>query len=146
MVEQSESEMLERRVCLLLLAASSLGRVVLTVQALPAVQPVNCVIDRELVLFRTAAGSRFDHALLDTVVAFEVDNLGVAGERWWSVTVLGRSEIVTDPAENYRLTGLALPAWPTDEQAHFVLIRLDFIQGWCRMHRFGCGPERPRTH
>ena len=79
-----------------LLAQSHLGRVGLTIGALPAIFPVNyCLIDGDIV-FRSSPGSKVSAASRGTVVAFEVDDYHDADRSGWSVLVVGRSEVVHD--------------------------------------------------
>src|SRR5690606_37721252 len=59
--------------CVELLATTPIGRVVFTDHALPAVQPVNFVLDGMTVVMRTTAGSKLAVAARNTVVAFETD-------------------------------------------------------------------------
>lgn len=129
MSEDREALVLERPECVSLLAATTLGRVVICVEALPDVQPVSYVLDGNNVLFRTTDGSKLDAATRNAIVAFQADNLQRGGERSWTVTVVGRAEVVTDPGEITRLSTLALPAWVADEPSHYVRIRMEVVQG-----------------
>ncbi|MEV7179010.1 pyridoxamine 5'-phosphate oxidase family protein [Kitasatospora sp. NPDC093679] len=77
-----------------LLATSSIGRVVYTVGALPAVLPVRYRLDDDgSVLVPATAGSEFLRAVADALVAFQVDEVSEADGSGWSVTVLGRAEV-----------------------------------------------------
>ncbi len=94
--EQSGGEPLSRAQCLRLLGTTKVGRVGLTVGALPVVVPVDYRLWRDQVIFRTAEGSRLHRATTDAVVAFEVDALGT-GEPWgWSVVVTGVARDVSE--------------------------------------------------
>jgi nitroimidazol reductase NimA-like FMN-containing flavoprotein (pyridoxamine 5'-phosphate oxidase superfamily) len=68
-----KTEVLGLDECHRLLRSSTIGRLGVTIDALPAVLPVNFVIDRGAIVFRIAPGSRIDAATADEVVAFEVD-------------------------------------------------------------------------
>ena len=127
---------LGRAECMRLLAAGSLGRVIFIAQALPAVQPVAFTLDGDNVLFRARAGSSLADGTRNDIIAFQVDDIDLnqTDEHWWTVTVIGPSQIVTDPAEINRLETLTLDA-AAPEDAHFVLIRIDVIQGWRRRAR-----------
>ncbi len=102
--------MLSREECLRLLAVTPIGRLVFTHRALPAVQPVNFVLDGETVVIRTAIGSRLAAATRDAVVAFEIDDIDARTGSGWSVTVLGRARGVSDPEEVARLAPPAAAA------------------------------------
>src|SRR5436309_1466959 len=111
LVDRNGLEILERDECLRLLAKVPIGRVALTVGALPTVLPVNfCVFDDQIVV-RTAPGSKLDAALQNTVVAFEVDDFDSLYHRGWSVVVTGRTTAITDPEELSRLEVASVAAW-----------------------------------
>jgi len=57
-----------------LLSSGEVGRVGITVGALPAIFPVNYRIVDGRIFFRTAPGSKMSAAAEGTVVAFEVDD------------------------------------------------------------------------
>lgn len=122
-------EVLEPSECLRLLSEAPIGRVVFTDQALPAVQPVNFVVDGDSVLLRTADGSKLAAAARNAIVAFEVDDIDLTDAQGWSVTVVGHAETVTDPAEIDRLSALPLHHWAPEEGSHFVRIWMEIIQG-----------------
>lgn len=90
-----------------LLATVPVGRIVYTDHALPAIQPVNFVLDGPDVVFRTAEGSKLAVAASRAVVAFEVDQFDAEARSGWSVVLVGRTFEVTEPVERARL--LALP-------------------------------------
>ncbi|MBO1413139.1 pyridoxamine 5'-phosphate oxidase family protein [Streptomyces sp. FH025] len=88
---------LEERHCRRLLAKTSIGRVVYTVGALPAVLPVRYRLDGDgNVLLRTTAGSEFLRAVAGALVAFQADEVSAADGGGWSVTVLGTAEATRD--------------------------------------------------
>ncbi len=122
-------EVLSPSECLRLLGEVPIGRVVFTDQALPAVQPVNFVVDGDCVVLRTADGSKLAAAARNAIVAFEVDEIDVEDARGWSVTVVGHAEAVTDEAEVARLSSLPIPSWSPEESVHFIRIGMEIIQG-----------------
>src|SRR6187200_2130512 len=66
-----ELESLSEEECYYLLATSSIGRVGISVRALPEVLPVNYAVLDGDVIIRTGAGTKLDAALTNAVVAFE---------------------------------------------------------------------------
>ncbi len=100
--------------CADLLASTPIGRVVFTDHALPAVQPVNFVLDGRTVVIRTTRGSKLAAAARNAVVAFETDEFDPAARTGWSVTAIGYARAVTDPAEAERLARLPLAPWAQD--------------------------------
>lgn len=135
--EQSGGEPLSRAQCLRLLGTAKVGRVGLTVGALPVVVPVDYRLWRDRVIFRTAEGSRLHRATTDAVVAFEVDALGV-GEPWgWSVVVTGVARDVSelvDAADAARAELGFRPGgwWTNGTRDRFLAVPTDVVAG-CRL-------------
>jgi nitroimidazol reductase NimA-like FMN-containing flavoprotein (pyridoxamine 5'-phosphate oxidase superfamily) len=111
-----------------LLARGEVGRVGLTLGAMPAIFPVNyAVIDGDIV-FRTAPGSKLTAAADRTVVAFEVDDYDRHDRSGWSVLAIGRSEVVHDAG----ITGPALGSlepWADGNRTSVVRIHPEFVSG-----------------
>lgn len=121
---------LERQECLRLLAKVPVGRIVHTCQALPAVLPVNFVLDNDgAVLLRTSAASELVRAIDGAVVAFEVDEVDAATHSGWSVVVTGEARVVTDPAEHARLTRTGPRSWVPSPDEVFVRIEPELVTG-----------------
>ena len=100
-------EELTRSECFGLLAAGSLGRVAVVDDYGPVIFPVNFVLDRHTIVFRTEPGTKPQAARRGSRVCFEADGADAAGRAGWSVIVRGEITEVTDPDE---LAGLhALP-------------------------------------
>ncbi len=122
-------EVLSREESLALLASVPVGRVVYTDRALPAILPVNYVLDDDSVVFRTGAGSKLAVATREAVVAFEADSFDEATRSGWSVMVLGRSRVVEDAEEIDRLANLDLRTWVPANRQHFVKIEISQVSG-----------------
>ena len=121
---------LPRARCLELLATRPVGRVGVSVGALPAVLPVNFVVAGNRLVFRTAPGTKLGAALARSVVAFEVDAYHPAGEWGWSVLVQGVACEITDPDELAEVRALPLRPWALGERAaRFVCVPLTFVSG-----------------
>ena len=106
-------EVLSRAECLRLLGGARIGRVGLSMGALPAVLPVNFTLVDDAIVLRTAAGSKLDAALANSVVAFEVDSIDPMYHTGWSVLVQGVASEVVDPADRERLLGHPCARGPT---------------------------------
>ncbi|WP_280480258.1 pyridoxamine 5'-phosphate oxidase family protein [Nocardia cyriacigeorgica] len=90
---------LEREHALSLLATAPFGRVVYTRDALPAIRPVNHIVDSGVVVVRTRLTSEFSaavHSFPIMVVAYQADDIDVVGRTGWSVVVTGTARPVTD--------------------------------------------------
>jgi uncharacterized protein len=122
-------EALEREECLALMKTVPVGRIVFTEGALPAIQPVNFVLDGDAVVIRIGIGSKLALAAKSAVVAFECDNFDEAGMTGWSVVMIGRAEAVGAEDEKRRLAGLRLTPWALGNRAHYVRIAPEIVRG-----------------
>lgn len=117
--------------CMELLTSVPVGRVGITIDALPAVLPVNFVIHHGAVVFRTVPGTKLDAATTEAVVAFEADAYGSAADpAGWSVLVRGVARELTSPDELAAARKLPLESWAWDGGAErFVRIEPTLVTG-----------------
>jgi uncharacterized protein len=120
-------QVLSRAECLRLLASTPIGRIVFTDRALPAVQPVNFVLDDAGIVIRTSIGSKLAAATRHAVVAFEADELDPGLRAGWSVTVVGHARAVDDAAEMNRLAPLT--SWAPGSRDHYIVVETEQISG-----------------
>jgi uncharacterized protein len=113
---------LTRSECFELLAREHLGRVAVVDDCGPVVVPVNFVLDRYMVVFRTDEGTKLDAASRGSRVAFEVDGTDSVAHTGWSVLVRGEAVEITDPAELAHLRKLPLTPWAPGPKARYVRI------------------------
>ena len=97
--------------CMRLIASAKVGRIAFVDAGEPLVLPVNHVLDRQDIVFRSATGSKLDAAWGARSVAFEVDGFDELARIGWSVVMRGTADIVTDPREYERLEALELRPW-----------------------------------
>jgi nitroimidazol reductase NimA-like FMN-containing flavoprotein (pyridoxamine 5'-phosphate oxidase superfamily) len=110
-----------------LLGQATLGRIAVTIGALPCILPVNFrLIDGEIV-FRTGFGTKLDVATANAVVAFEVDD--VADHAGWSVVVTGVAREVIEPDRREQLDGIEIPRWAPDQASRVVAIAPQMVTG-----------------
>ena len=122
-------EILTQDECLLLLEHAHLGRMALSVAALPVVLPVNYTLMDGDIVVSTVAGSKMDAALADAVVAFEIDGADPFYHQGWSVLVRGVARVITDPDELARAESLHLRPWASPATCHYVRIEADVVTG-----------------
>jgi uncharacterized protein len=108
--------------CFELLSGEHLGRVAVVDDQGPVVFPVNFVLDRHMVVFRTDEGTKLDAAARGGQIAFEIDGTDEAARTGWSVVVRGEATEVTDPAELARLRKLRLSPWAPGAKSRYVRI------------------------
>lgn len=128
-IDSAGLERLGREECFTLLNTVPIGRVVFTEGALPAIQPVNFVLDGQTIVFRTAMGSKLAAAARKAIVAFEADEFDAEALTGWSVVVIGHTEIVNDRAEHERLRALQLVPWALGDRNHYIRITSEIVRG-----------------
>jgi nitroimidazol reductase NimA-like FMN-containing flavoprotein (pyridoxamine 5'-phosphate oxidase superfamily) len=129
MYDSGGLEILTERECRDLLVGASLGRIVFTDRALPAIQPVSFALCDGDVVIRTSAGSKLAAAARNAVVAFEADQFDTSIRTGWSVVVIGHARVVAENGELTRLRGLSLHAWAPDERDYYIAITPEMISG-----------------
>ncbi|WP_439677100.1 pyridoxamine 5'-phosphate oxidase family protein [Embleya sp. MST-111070] len=114
---------------LALMASVPIGRVVFTLDALPAILPVRFRLDRGTLAFRLAADRRVHAALHDSVCAFEADAWDVREHDGWTVTVTGRVSPVDESHEGARLAEMLPPTWESEHPHRFFRIVPEVVAG-----------------
>lgn len=122
-------EHLPRRECMRLLATVPIGRIVYSRQALPVVEMVNFVLDRDDIVIRTDTGDKLAAAAGGAVVAFEADSVDLASHDGWSVTVVGPCRVVTDDRDIQRLKDTGLRSWAPGNRRYFIVISPVIVTG-----------------
>ncbi|MFD6912277.1 pyridoxamine 5'-phosphate oxidase family protein [Streptomyces virginiae] len=133
------TEQLDRSEALRLLGTVPLGRIVFTHQALPAIRPMNHVVEGENVVVRLDEGaSRASLVAMpgtpDIVLAYEADSIDPDTHLGWSVVVIGYAELVENRNDAERLEALLDP-WTNQPMAGVLRIRAELVTG------FRLGPE-----
>ena len=122
-------EVLSTEACLYLLRQEEVGRVAVTVGAIPEIFPVNyCLLDGAIA-FRTGKGTKLHAATHHVVVAFEVDHLDPEVQHGWSVLVVGHAGEITDPQQVTAARRLLSDTWVPVDRYHVVSIALDRVTG-----------------
>src|SRR5579875_895490 len=131
-VELTEGE------CWQLLRSVSLGRVVFTHRAMPAIRPVNHLVDGRTIIVRSHLGAVIVSraaAADGAVVCYEADDLDPVRHTGWSVIVTGMARLVRDP-EAIKRYERALEPWIAGQMDHVISIEPRFVSGirlvgWC---------------
>jgi nitroimidazol reductase NimA-like FMN-containing flavoprotein (pyridoxamine 5'-phosphate oxidase superfamily) len=106
-----------------------LGRVGVTLDAQPAIFPVNFAVLDDEVVFRTAPGTKLCAATVHHIVAFEIDEATADGSSGWSVLVVGHAAQIRQPAMLGRARALGLQTWAPGERDYFVKISTERLSG-----------------
>jgi nitroimidazol reductase NimA-like FMN-containing flavoprotein (pyridoxamine 5'-phosphate oxidase superfamily) len=120
---------LGREDSLALLASAPVGRIVFTRGALPAIHPVNFVLEGDDVVITTSEDSALLSAVAESIVAFEADEIDAANHEAWSVVVTGRARLVTDRQNIERLRVIMRTSARPAESARFIRIRPEIVSG-----------------
>ena len=139
--ESQPISILSETECWHLLASLTLGRLVTSVDAQPEIFPVNFVVQRRTVLFRTAEGTKLVSAIVNNHVLFEADDHGVS--EGWSVIVKGTAHTLRTDEELDEAERAQLLPWIATIKPHYVRIRPLSITG--RRFAFGSEPDRDVT-
>lgn len=129
----------------MLLSHGTIGRIGLSMRALPVIFPVNFAVIDDSIAFRTAPGSKLSAAAAGAVVAFEVDDYESESRTGWSVLVVGRAEIVHDLDVAFKVLAAKLTPFAPGVRSSLVRIRPDFVSGRRIVHDEDAPePEAPR--
>jgi nitroimidazol reductase NimA-like FMN-containing flavoprotein (pyridoxamine 5'-phosphate oxidase superfamily) len=114
-------EVLDREECLALLAQDVIGRLAVISGIGPVIFPVNYALDGDVVVFRTAPGTKLD-AGPRAPASFEIDSFDRETRSGWSVVVVGRLEEATpfDAAVLERVQNLPVEPWAQGDKPHWV--------------------------
>lgn len=127
--DPGELEVLTPTESLRLLGSVPVGRIVFTDRALPAIQPVNFVLDDHAIVIRAGEGSKLAAAIRNAVVAFQADSFDPEYRQGWSVTAVGHAQEVVDPLERNRLDALPLHPWAPGARDHLIRIPVELVHG-----------------
>lgn len=123
--------------CWELLAGVTLGRLVTSVDGRPEIFPINYVVQRRTVLFRTAPGTKLVSTAINNHVLFEADDHNVA--EGWSVIVRGTARSLRSQEEIEDAERAQVLPWTASEKTHYVRIVPEAVTG--RRFRFGAPLE-----
>ncbi len=115
--------------CLDLLRTADVGRLAVSTTNLPDIFPINYVVDRGTVVFRTAEGAKLAAAVLGQGVAFEVDGVDAAAGEAWSVVIKGHAIEIELRHDLVDALDLPLFPWQAAPKHRFVRIEPVDISG-----------------
>lgn len=124
-----EPPVFDRAQCLALMRSVPIGRVVYIDRALPAITPVNFVLDGDAVIIRTGSDFALAAALRETVVAFEVDDIDPETLNGWWVTATGRARLLGASVDAAQTARLPLRPWVRMPNAQFIRIQCRYVAG-----------------
>lgn len=123
-----------------LLSSVSLGRLVTTFEGRSEIFPVNFVVQKHTLLFRTAEGTKLFGTVMNDNVLFEADDHGIT--EGWSVVVRGTAQVLFGAEEIQEAEQAGLYPWIATVKLRYVRITAKEISG----RRFVFGPEPDGGH
>ncbi|MEV6681637.1 pyridoxamine 5'-phosphate oxidase family protein [Streptomyces erythrochromogenes] len=140
---------LDRAEALELLGTVSLGRIVFTRHALPAVRPVNHFVEGEDIIVRIHEGGALGSLAAPAeapgvVVAYEADVIDPDTHLGWSVVVTGYARPVADADDAHRYADLLRP-WVGPATTGALRIRPDLVTGFRLEAEAEASRPAPRT-
>jgi hypothetical protein len=133
-----------------LLAGVSVGRIVFTENAMPAVRPASHLVESGDIIARShdgsvivpAAGGRIPDAEWaagserETVIAYEADDIDINSRLGWSVVVTGPATPITDPGEIARYATVLTP-WAFAGEGQLIRIHAGIVTGYRMLNHSG---------
>jgi hypothetical protein len=120
---------LDTQTCLGLLRSGEVGRLAVSITNHPDIFPINYVVDRGTIVFRTAEGTKLAASLLGRAVAFEIDGYDADAGDAWSVVVKGYAVEIEQMREYFGALDLPLFPWHAGSKHRFVRIEPVMITG-----------------
>ncbi|WP_354186563.1 pyridoxamine 5'-phosphate oxidase family protein [Arthrobacter sp. UYCu712] len=115
--------------CWALLGTEVLGRIALIVDGHPEIFPVNFVLDRRAIVFRTGGGTKLWGAMTAKPAAFEIDGYDVHEETAWSVMARGEIELIESEEHQRTVDALLLEPWQPGDKNHYVRLAPKALTG-----------------
>lgn len=112
-----------------LLALGEVGRVGVTIGAMPAIFPVNYRVIDGAIYFRTSPGTKHSAATDGAVVAFEVDDYQLADRTGWSVLAVGTANVVHELEVTRKVIDADLVPLANGVRSAIVRIEPAFVSG-----------------
>ncbi|MDQ0028675.1 pyridoxamine 5'-phosphate oxidase family protein [Arthrobacter bambusae] len=121
-------ERLSPEECLELLGHATVGRLAVIVGKHPDIFPVNYVVDRGSIVFRTGVGTKFWSTMRDPC-ALEIDGFEAGSGKAWSVVARGPAHLIVDLQEKAAADALHLDPWQPGSKSHYLRLTLDALTG-----------------
>lgn len=137
---------------LVLLARVSLGRIVFTENAMPAIKPASHLVEAGVIVARSHDGSavvggggagdrdpgpgRAAGSERETVVAYQADEIDLRSRLGWSVVVTGPARPVLDPDEIERYSAVLSP-WTDAGAGQLIRVHPGIVTGYRLIDQVG---------
>ena len=126
---QQATEILTESECWELLDHAEVGRLAVDVAGQPDIFPINFIVENRTIVFRSAAGTKLAGAVLNRLVAFEIDGYQPDDRTAWSVVVKGHARPIERMQELFDAEDLPLYPWLAWDKPNFVRIEPTVVTG-----------------
>ncbi len=126
---QEATVILSESECWELLDHATVGRLAVDIAGQPDIFPINFVVDKSGIVFRSAAGTKLAGAVLNRLVAFEIDGYDPDERTAWSVVVKGQARSIERMQEVFDAEDLPLFPWLSWDKPNFVRIEPTVVTG-----------------
>jgi nitroimidazol reductase NimA-like FMN-containing flavoprotein (pyridoxamine 5'-phosphate oxidase superfamily) len=120
---------LDASACWQLLRSTEVGRLAVAVADHPDIFPINFLVDRATIVFRTAEGSKLAAVVISPIVAFEADGYDADVGEAWSVVLKGRAQEIKNLYELVETATFPLFPWQAGPKHRVVRIVPEVISG-----------------
>jgi uncharacterized protein len=109
---------------------ATVGRLGVSIDALPVVMPVNFAVDGNSIVIRADPGTKLSAAMNEAVVAFEVDEYDPDARRGWSVLVQGIARQITAQSRLDRARSLSLTSGTGSGSGDaYIEVQMEIVTG-----------------
>jgi nitroimidazol reductase NimA-like FMN-containing flavoprotein (pyridoxamine 5'-phosphate oxidase superfamily) len=115
--------------CWKLLDREVVGRLALIVDGHPEIFPVNFVLERRSIVFRTAGGTKLWGAVTSKPAAFEIDGYDAHEQQAWSVVARGEAELMENQEEQAAADARLLEPWQPGDKDFYVRLAPKALTG-----------------
>lgn len=115
--------------CWELLEGGVVGRLALIADDRPEIFPVNYVLLRRSIVFRSAGGKKLWGAEGGRLAAFEIDGYDPRQEEAWSVIARGETEVMSSDEEKAAVDALHLEPWQPGVKDNYIRLRPQVLTG-----------------
>lgn len=122
-------ELLNVSQCWAFVRSAEVARVAVCSDGQPEIFPINYVVDRGSVVFRSAPGTKLAALANDQRVAFEVDGFDPEAGQAWSVVIKGDGTKIVHPPAVLEAAELPLFPWQAAPKPVFVRIEPTEVSG-----------------
>ena len=115
--------------CWELLGAGVVGRLALVVDGHPEIFPLNYVLDRRTIVFRSAGGTKLWGAKAARPAALEIDGYDPERQEAWSVVLRGDTELISSQEEKDVVDALRLEPWQPGDKGNYIRLTPQALTG-----------------